>query len=140
MLMVARYHMHFLEEGRWSDCMNEVEENNDCLFCKIVEKKIPADIVYESEDIIAFKDIEPKAPIHCLIIPKKHISTINDIDGSNSNIIGLMYEAAAQLARTLNVDKDGYRVVMNCNSNGGQTVYHIHLHFLAGRQLSWPPG
>jgi len=132
--------MHFLEEGKWSDCMNEVGENNDCLFCKIVEKKIPADIVYESEDIIAFKDIEPKAPIHCLIIPKKHISTINDIDGSNSNIIGLMYEAAAQLARTLNVDKDGYRVVMNCNSNGGQTVYHIHLHFLAGRQLSWPPG
>ena len=132
--------MHFLEEGKWSDCMNEVEENNDCLFCKIIDKKIPADIVYESEDIIAFKDIEPKAPIHCLIIPKKHISTINDIDGSNSNIIGLMYEAAAQLARTFNVDKDGYRVVMNCNSNGGQTVYHIHLHFLAGRQLSWPPG
>ena len=132
--------MHFLEEGKWSDCMNGVGENNDCLFCKIVEKKIPADIVYESEDIIAFKDIEPKAPIHCLIIPKKHISTINDINGSNSNIIGLMYEAAAQLARTLNVDKDGYRVVMNCNSNGGQTVYHIHLHILAGRQLSWPPG
>ena len=132
--------MHFLEEGKWSDCMNEVGENNDCLFCKIVEKKIPADIVYESEDIIAFKDIEPKAPIHCLIIPKKHISTINDINGSNSNIIGLMYEAAAQLARTLNVDKDGYRVVMNCNSNGGQTVYHIHLHFLAGRRFSWPPG
>lgn len=132
--------MHFLEEGRWSDCMNEIEENNDCLFCKIVEKKIPADIVYESEDIIAFNDIEPKAPIHCLIIPKKHITTMNDIDGSNSNIIGLMYEAAAHLARTLNVDKDGYRVVMNCNSNGGQTVYHIHLHFLAGRQLSWPPG
>ena len=140
MLMAGRYHMHFLEEGKWSDCMNGVGENNDCLFCKIVEKKIPADIVYESEDIIAFKDIEPKAPIHCLIIPKKHISTINDIDGSNSNIIGLMYEAAAQLARTLNVDKDGYRVVMNCNSNGGQTVYHIHLHFLAGRRLSWPPG
>ena len=140
MLMAGRYHMHFLEEGKWSDCMNGVGENNDCLFCKIVEKKIPADIVYESEDIIAFKDIEPKAPIHCLIIPKKHISTINDIDGSNSNIIGLMYEAAAQLARTLNVDKDGYRVVMNCNSNGGQTVYHIHLHFLAGRRFSWPPG
>ena len=140
MLMAGRYHMHFLEDGKWSDCMNGVGENNDCLFCKIVEKKIPADIVYESENIIAFKDIEPKAPIHCLIIPKKHISTINDIDGSNSNIIGLMYEAAAQLARTLNVDKDGYRVVMNCNSNGGQTVYHIHLHFLAGRRLSWPPG
>ena len=132
--------MHFLEEGKWSDCMNEVGKNNDCLFCKIVEKKIPADIVYESEDIIAFKDIEPKAPIHCLIIPKKHISTMNDIDGSNSNIIGLMYEAAAQLARSFDVDKDGYRVVMNCNSNGGQTVYHIHLHFLAGRQLRWPPG
>ena len=140
MLMAGRYHMHFLEEGKWSDCMNGVGENNDCLFCKIVEKKIPADIVYESENIIAFKDIEPKAPIHCLIIPKKHISTINDIDGSNSNIIGLMYEAAAQLARTLNVNKDGYRVVMNCNSNGGQTVYHVHLHFLAGRRLSWPPG
>tara|TARA_B100001057_G_scaffold155493_1_gene155714 strand:- start:521 stop:919 length:399 start_codon:yes stop_codon:yes gene_type:complete len=132
--------MHFLEEGKWSDHMNEVGENNDCLFCRIVEKKVPADIVYESDDVIAFKDIEPKAPIHCLIIPKKHISTINDIDGSNSNIIGLMYEAVAQLARSFNVDKEGYRVVMNCNSDGGQTVYHIHLHFLAGRQLSWPPG
>jgi len=132
--------MHFLEEGKWSDHMNEVGENNDCLFCRIVEKKVPADIVYESDDLIAFKDIEPRAPIHYLIIPKKHISTINDIDRSNSNIIGLMYEAAAQLARSFNVDKEGYRVVMNCNSNGGQTVYHIHLHFLAGRQLSWPPG
>tara|TARA_B100000676_G_scaffold214988_1_gene211460 strand:- start:4324 stop:4722 length:399 start_codon:yes stop_codon:yes gene_type:complete len=132
--------MHFLEEGKWSDHMNEAGENNDCLFCRIVEKKVPADIVYESDDVIAFKDIEPKAPIHCLIIPKKHISTINDIDGSNSNIIGLMYEAVAQLARSFNVDKEGYRVVMNCNSDGGQTVYHIHLHFLAGRQLSWPPG
>jgi len=132
--------MHFLEEGKWSDHMNEVGENNDCLFCRIVEKKVPADIVYESDDVIAFKDIEPKAPIHCLIIPKKHISTINDIDGSNSNIIGLMYEAVAQLAGSFNVDKEGYRVVMNCNSNGGQTVFHIHLHFLAGRQLSWPPG
>ncbi len=132
--------MHFLEEGKWSDHMNEVGENNDCLFCRIVEKKVLADIVYESDDVIAFKDIEPKAPIHCLIIPKKHISTINDIDGSNSNIIGLMYEAVAQLARSFNVDKEGYRVVMNCNSDGGQTVYHIHLHFLAGRQLSWPPG
>ena len=140
MLMVARYLMHFLEEGKWSDHMNEAGENNDCLFCRIVEKKVPADIVYESDDVIAFKDIEPKAPIHCLIIPKKHISTINDIDGSNSNIIGLMYEAVAQLARSFNVDKEGYRVVMNCNSDGGQTVYHIHLHFLAGRQLSWPPG
>tara|TARA_B100000965_G_scaffold368303_1_gene354880 strand:+ start:563 stop:952 length:390 start_codon:yes stop_codon:yes gene_type:complete len=129
-----------LEEGKWSDYMNESGGNNDCLFCRIVEKKIPADIVYESEDLIAFKDIKPKAPIHCLIIPKKHISTINDIDESNSNIIGLMYEAAAQLARSFDVDKDGYRVVMNCNSNGGQTVYHIHLHFLAGRQLRWPPG
>ena len=132
--------MHFLEEGKWIDHMNEAGENNDCLFCRIVEKKVPADIVYESDDVIAFKDIEPKAPIHCLIIPKKHISTINDIDGSNSNIIGLMYEAVAQLARSFNVDKEGYRVVMNCNSDGGQTVYHIHLHFLAGRQLSWPPG
>ncbi len=132
--------MHFLEEGKWSDHMNEAGENNDCLFCRIVEKKVPADIVYESDDVIAFEDIEPKAPIHCLIIPKKHISTINDIDGSNSNIIGLMYEAVAQLARSFNVDKEGYRVVMNCNSDGGQTVYHIHLHFLAGRQLSWPPG
>tara|TARA_B100000925_G_scaffold126106_1_gene94157 strand:+ start:165 stop:527 length:363 start_codon:yes stop_codon:yes gene_type:complete len=120
--------------------MNEKGENNDCLFCKIAEKKVSADIVFESDDVIAFKDIEPKAPIHCLIIPKKHISTINDIDGSNSYIIGLMYEAVAQLAVSFNVDKDGYRVVMNCNSNGGQTVYHIHLHFMAGRQFCWPPG
>ena len=120
--------------------MKTLKGNDDCLFCKIVERKIPADIVYETNELLAFKDIDPKAPIHCLIIPKEHIPTINDINNSNSNIIGMMFEAAAQIALFYNIEEDGYRVVMNCNKDGGQTVYHIHLHFLAGRQLDWPPG
>ena len=116
------------------------ENNEDCLFCKIVKKQIPAEIVLETKDVIAFCDIDPKAPIHYLIIPKAHISTINDITEENRGIIGLLYETASKLAVMFGVDKDGYRVVMNCNKDGGQTVYHIHLHFLAGRKLSWPPG
>ena len=116
------------------------EDNEDCLFCKIVKKQIPAEIILETKEVIAFCDIDPKAPIHYLIIPKTHISTINDISEKNSEIIGLLYEAASKLAMMSGVDKDGYRVVMNCNKDGGQTVYHIHLHFLAGRQLNWPPG
>ena len=118
--------------------MSESYEN--CLFCKIVKKQIPAEIVLETKDVIAFCDIDPKAPIHYLIIPKTHISTINDITEENRGIIGLLYETASKLAVMSDVDKDGYRVVMNCNKDGGQTVYHIHLHFLAGRKMSWPPG
>ena len=99
--------------------MSEGYEN--CLFCKIVKKQIPAEIVLETKDVIAFCDIDPKAPIHYLIIPKAHISTINDITEENRGIIGLLYETASKLAVMSGVDKDGYRVVMNCNKDGGQT-------------------
>ncbi len=113
---------------------------SECLFCGIASKDIPADIIYETDEVIVFNDIDPKAPIHCLIIPKKHISTINDIGKYNSAVVGLLYEAAAIISKKLNVADDGYRVVMNCNRNAGQTVFHIHLHLLAGRELTWPPG
>ncbi len=112
----------------------------DCLFCKIVNKIIPTDKVYENEHIIAFNDIRPKAPIHQLIIPRKHLATLNDITEEDTNIMGQLYWVAKQLAKQQNVDQTGYRLVMNCNKQGGQEVYHIHLHFLAKRQMTWPPG
>ena len=113
---------------------------SECLFCGIACKETSADIIYETDEVIAFNDIDPKAPVHCLIIPKKHISTINDIGKSNSAVVGLLYEAAAIISKMLNIADYGYRVVMNCNSDAGQTVFHIHLHLLAGRELTWPPG
>ncbi len=112
----------------------------DCLFCKIISKTIPADIVYEDDLIIAFNDIHPKAPLHQLIIPRKHIATINDIMEDDVNLIGRLYLTAKQLAKQNGVDTTGYRLVMNCNKHGGQEVYHIHLHLLAKRQMTWPPG
>jgi len=112
----------------------------DCLFCKIVNKEINADIVYDDPDILGFTDVNPQAPTHVLFIPKKHISTINDISESEQHIAGKLIIAAQQYARKISVAENGYRVVMNCNSDAGQTVYHIHLHFLAGRQMQWPPG
>jgi histidine triad (HIT) family protein len=114
--------------------------SDDCLFCGIIKKKILADVVYETDDILAFHDINPEAPHHYLIIPKNHIATINNLNSDNSFVIGLMFEAAVFLARKLGVAETGYRVVMNCNEDAGQTVFHIHLHFLAGRNLTWPPG
>ena len=112
----------------------------DCLFCKIVDKIMPADIVYEDDLVLAFNDIHPKAPIHQLIIPRKHIATINDITEDDVNLIGKLYLTAKQLANQNDVANPGYRLVMNCNKHGGQEVYHIHLHFLAKRQMTWPPG
>jgi len=110
------------------------------LFTKIINREIPADIVYENDEIIAFNDINPQAPIHILIVPKKEISTINDIDEEDKVLIGKMFIVAKEIAKDLKIDKSGYRTVFNCNEDGGQTVYHIHLHLLGGRQLSWPPG
>jgi len=112
----------------------------DCLFCKIINREIPADIVYEDDDVLAFNDINPQAPTHILIIPKKHIATLNDIEESDLAIIGRLQFTAAQLAREKGFAEDGYRVVMNCNEMGGQTVYHIHMHLLGGREFTWPPG
>ena len=114
--------------------------NEPTIFDKIISKEIPAEIVFENEQVLAFKDINPQAPIHVLFIPKIRINTINDIQDNQTDIIGALFLAARDYAKQIGEDDDGYRVVMNCNKNGQQTVYHIHLHFLAGRQLQWPPG
>jgi len=112
----------------------------DCLFCKLLNGDIPADIVYENEEILAFRDISSQAPVHILIIPKKHISTLNDLEKVDDLVIGKMLRVAKDLAKSEGISESGYRTVFNCNSDGGQTVYHIHLHLLGGRQLNWPPG
>lgn len=113
---------------------------SDCLFCKIVNGDIPAGKVYEDADVIGFNDINPQAPHHVLFIPKRHISTINDLQTNDAQLVGKLYLAAKQHAAELGVAEDGYRTVMNCNRLSGQTVFHIHLHMLAGRAMHWPPG
>tara|TARA_Y100001970_G_C14184733_1_gene831917 strand:+ start:1027 stop:1371 length:345 start_codon:yes stop_codon:yes gene_type:complete len=110
------------------------------IFDKIIAKKVPSDIIYEDDNYLAFKDINPQAPIHILIIPKKRIPTINDLNDSDRDIIGGMVLIAKDIAKSLSINEDGYRLVFNCNNDGGQTVYHIHLHLLGGRSFSWPPG
>ena len=111
-----------------------------CLFCKIVAGDIPAKRVYEDANIIAFNDIATQAPHHILIIPRAHISTINDLTAENNTLIGDMMLVAKKIATGLNIADAGYRVIMNCNKMGGQAVYHIHFHLLGGRQMEWPPG
>ncbi len=110
------------------------------LFLKIISREIPADIVYENEDVLAFRDVNPQAPLHVLIIPKIHIRTINEMQPQNAELFGKLFLAAQDIAAQQGVAEDGYRVVMNCNSAAGQTVFHVHLHLLGGRQFSWPPG
>jgi len=112
----------------------------ECLFCKIINREIPAKIVFEDDEVLAFHDIDPKAPTHILIIPKRHIATLNDLDQEDAALVGRLQVTAAKLAKELGFAEDGYRVVMNCNEDGGQTVWHIHMHLLAGRSLTWPPG
>lgn len=109
------------------------------IFDKIINKEIPATIIYEDELALAFNDINPQAPTHFLVIPKVRIATMNDINEQNAHLIGHLYVVAAKIAAELGFAEDGYRAVMNCNQNGGQTVYHIHLHVLAGKPLGWPP-
>ncbi len=112
----------------------------DCLFCKISAGEIPADLVYESDHVVAFRDINPQAPTHVLIIPRKHVATINDLNSDEDGDIGKLFQAAATIAREQGIADDGYRVAMNCNAAAGQTVFHLHLHLLGGRQMNWPPG
>lgn len=112
----------------------------DCLFCKIIEQTIPADIVWEDEQVLAFRDINPQAPTHILVIPRKHIATINDLTPEDHTLVGHMVTTAKQLAAREGFSEPGYRLNMNCNEHGGQTVFHIHLHLLGGRQFTWPPG
>ncbi|RWU12094.1 histidine triad nucleotide-binding protein [Pseudidiomarina gelatinasegens] len=109
------------------------------IFDKIIAKEIPAEIVYEDELSLAFKDINPQAPVHLLIIPKQRIATINDLEEHDRELVGHLYIVAARLAQQFGFAEDGYRVVMNCNEDGGQSVYHIHLHLLAGLTMGWPP-
>ncbi len=110
------------------------------LFEKIIAREIPADIVYETETVLAFRDINPQAPTHILIIPKQKIRTINDIADHQAGLIGELYLAARDIAKQVGFADEGYRVVMNCGESAGQTVWHVHLHLLAGRALTWPPG
>ncbi|MGQ0505114.1 MAG: histidine triad nucleotide-binding protein [Myxococcaceae bacterium] len=113
---------------------------SDCLFCKIRDGQIPAKVVYRDEMCLAFEDIRPQAPTHLLFIPLRHIQTINDLSVDDKEIVGELFLAAAKVAKQRGHAENGYRVVMNCNRDAGQTVFHIHLHLLAGRALEWPPG
>jgi histidine triad (HIT) family protein len=112
----------------------------DCIFCKIAHHEIPARIVFENERLLAFHDLFPQAPTHILVIPKTHYSTLNDVPAADSAILGEIMHTASEIAKAEGFAENGYRVVMNCNQDGGQSVYHIHLHILAGRALNWPPG
>jgi len=111
-----------------------------CIFCDIVNNKIPCEKLIDNDSIIAFRDINPQAPVHILIIPKRHISTINNLESIDSSLVGEMLLIAKVLAKVEKISNSGFRTVFNCNQDGGQTVYHIHLHLLGGRQLNWPPG
>ena len=112
----------------------------DCLFCKIVAGAIPARKLFEDDEALAFADLHPQAPLHALVIPKRHIATLNDLSSDDEPLVGHLHTIAAHLAREAGYAESGYRVVLNCNRQGGQTVFHVHLHLLAGRGLDWPPG
>lgn len=112
----------------------------ECIFCKIIEGKIPANIAYQDDLVIAIDDIQPKAPVHRLIIPKQHIPTINDLQDKDTLLVGHMIQTAKSLAKELGIADNGYRLIFNCNEGGGQAVFHIHLHLLGGRSMQWPPG
>ncbi len=114
---------------------------SDCIFCKIIDGQIPANIHYQDDTVIAFDDLNPQAPHHTLIVPKQHIATLNDLTSDeDENPTGHMVKVAATLAEELGLSESGYRFVMNCNGDGGQTVFHIHGHLLGGRKMHWPPG
>ena len=113
---------------------------SECLFCKIRDGETPGDIVYENDHVLAFNDINPVAPTHILIIPKEHISTLNDLEENHTQTMGELILAAKKIAESKGFSEAGYRTVFNCNENGQQTVFHIHLHLIGGRQMSWPPG
>ena len=113
---------------------------DDCIFCKIAAGEIPAEKIYEDEQVVAFRDLGPQAPTHALVIPKRHLATLNDLTESDAELVGRMYLGAKQVAELDGIAEGGYRTVMNCNADGGQTVFHLHLHVLGGRRMTWPPG
>ncbi len=112
----------------------------DCLFCKIIAGQIPGTIVHESDRIVAFKDITPRAPTHVLVVPRRHIASLNDLGKDDDALVGEMVRTAASIAKQNGHAESGYRTVFNCNADAGQTVFHIHLHLLGGRPMTWPPG
>lgn len=113
---------------------------SDTIFAKIIRREVPADIVYEDDEVLAFRDLDPQAPVHVLFIPKKPIATLNDASPADAALLGKLLLAAAAYAKSEGFAEDGYRTVINCNLHGGQTVFHLHVHLLAGSRLSWPPG
>ncbi len=113
---------------------------SDCLFCGIVEGKVPANIVYQDDSVVVFKDLRPRAPVHFLIIPRRHIVSVLDIDPNDGALVGQIFQVAARLAREHGVAESGFRVVVNVGPDAGQSVFHLHYHLLGGRQMSWPPG
>lgn len=112
----------------------------NCVFCRIVSGELPATKVHDESDLLAFKDLTPQAPLHVLIVPRRHIATLNDLQPADDALVGSMHRLAAKLARDYGYAEQGYRTVFNCNRGAGQSVFHIHLHLLAGRVLAWPPG
>jgi histidine triad (HIT) family protein len=112
----------------------------NCIFCKIAAGLIPSNKVYEDESIFAFRDINPEAPVHILIIPKKHISSVNDLELGDEELIGKIFITAKKIAKDEGISESGFRIVTNCGRDGGQTVPHLHFHILGGRNLKWPPG
>ena len=113
---------------------------SDCLFCKIVNREVPASIVYEDDRVLAFKDINPQTPTHVLVVPKQHIASLNDLTGEHDAIVGELVRRAAAIAKAQGISAGGFRTVFNTNRDAGQTVFHIHLHLLGGRPMHWPPG
>ena len=114
--------------------------SDNCLFCKIIKREIPASIVYEDDRVLAFNDINPQAPTHVLVVPKKHIATLNDLAAGDDQIVGEVVRRAAAIAADRGISAGGFRTVFNTNKEAGQTVFHIHLHLLGGRGMTWPPG
>jgi histidine triad (HIT) family protein len=112
----------------------------DCTFCKIVSREMPSQIVYEDEEIVAFHDINPQAPVHVLIVPRKHIESVLDVTEEDRGVLGAMLVRAKDIARQLGVDEKGFRLVINTGKYAGQAIYHIHLHLIGGRRMTWPPG
>lgn len=112
----------------------------DCIFCKIASGELPARVIYEDDRAVAFEDIAPQAPVHTLVIPKRHISTLLDMADGDKELVGHLFRVARDLAREKGVDEGGFRLVLNTNADAGQTVFHLHLHLLGGRRMSWPPG
>lgn len=114
--------------------------SDDCIFCKILRGEIPSDVVHEGENVIAFRDINPQAPVHVLVIPRRHIPTIEDFGPGDHGLIGEIFDVSREVARQEGIADEGYRTVFNCRDAGCQDVYHVHLHVLGGRQMTWPPG